>query len=77
MNPANDIYTLKLGEMYLTMGGKKNTDKAVKYLSYLVTKRPDNVRALWIMYRAVQDDPDYAELKQVPIYGYIRCVQMP
>lgn len=60
LNPANDAYTLKLSEMYLTIGGKNNVDKAIKYLSYLVTKRPDNTRALWMMYRAVQEDSEHA-----------------
>ena len=56
LNPSNDVYTLKLAEMYLTIGGKKNAEMAIKYLSYLITKRPDNVRALWIMYKAVESD---------------------
>lgn len=53
INPTNDVYTLKLSELYLTLGNKSTTDKAIKYLTYLITKRPDNLRALWILYRAV------------------------
>lgn len=64
MNPSNDVYALKLAEMYLTNGGKKNTEMAIKYLSYLITKRPDNVRALWVMYRAVEGDEEKKDLKQ-------------
>lgn len=67
INPSNDTYTLKLVEMYLTVGGKNNIEMAIKYLSYLITKRPDNTRALWIMYRAVPDDGEHSELKQVKI----------
>jgi hypothetical protein len=53
LNPANDVYTLKLCELYLTLSNKSTTDKAIKYLTYLITKRPDYIRALWTLYRAV------------------------
>lgn len=40
LNPTNEDYTLKLAELYLTLGGKENEEKAMKYLSFLVSKRP-------------------------------------
>ena len=52
LNPSNDNYTLRLVELYLTENNKGVIDKAIKYLSYLISKRPDNLRALWILYRA-------------------------
>lgn len=52
LNPNNDIFTLRLAELYLTQNSKNTTDKAIKYLSYLISKRPDNLRALWVLYRA-------------------------
>lgn len=55
LNPTNDVFTVKLAEMYLTVGGKANTEKAIKYLAYLVTKRPDNARAVWMLYRACDE----------------------
>lgn len=53
INPSNDFYALKLSELYLTLNNKSTTDKAIKYLSFLISKRPDNLRVLWILYRAV------------------------
>ena len=52
LSPNNDNYTLRLAEIYLTENPKANSDKAIKYLSYLISKRPDNLRALWVLYRA-------------------------
>ena len=76
LNPTNDVFTIKLAEVYLTMGGKGNIEKAIKYLSYLVTKRPDNIRALWILYRAICDSDEHAELKEVHNLIF-RAVAMP
>lgn len=59
INPSNDIYALKLSELYLTLNNKSTTDKAIKYLSFLISKRPDNLRALWVLYRAVVINDDY------------------
>ena len=56
LNPANEAFSIKLAEMYLTLGGKINTEKAIKYLSFVISKRPNNLRALWILYRAVAED---------------------
>ena len=56
LNPTNDVFTIKLAEMYLTLGGKSNIEKAIKYLSYLISKRPENTRALWMLYRTVCED---------------------
>lgn len=53
INPANDVHSLKLSELYLTVGNKAMAEKAIKYLSYLISKKPDNLRALWILYRAI------------------------
>lgn len=54
LNPSNDDYIQKLAELYLTFGGKANEEKAIKYLSLLVNKRPDNMRALWMLYRVTK-----------------------
>lgn len=54
LNPSNDDYIQKLSELYLTLGGKGNEEKAIKYLSFLVNKRPDNMRALWVLYRVTK-----------------------
>jgi hypothetical protein len=59
INPGNDVYTLRLSELYLTLTSKTTTDKAIKYLSYLVTKRPNNLRALWVLYRAIAGLQEY------------------
>jgi hypothetical protein len=59
INPANDVYTLRLSELYLTLASKSTADKTIKYLSYLVTKRPNNLRALWILYRALIGIQEY------------------
>lgn len=63
LNPSNEAYNIKLAEMYITVGGKTNIELAIKYLSYLITKRPDNTRALWMIYRVVCEDKEQSELK--------------
>lgn len=60
LNSNNEDYTLKLAEIYLTLGGRSNEEKAVQYLSLLVSKRPDNVRALWTLYRVTRSSDVYA-----------------
>jgi cytochrome c-type biogenesis protein CcmH/NrfG len=67
LNPANDIYALKLSELYLSLGNKNTSDKAIKYLSYLITKRPDNLRALWVLYRALIGLEEHEQLRQVTV----------
>ena len=53
LSPENDYYFLRLAELYYTDGGKQNLAVAVKYYSYAVSRNPNNVRALWGLWRAL------------------------
>lgn len=53
LNPDNDYYFLRLAELYFTEGGKDNIKTAVKYYSYVVSRNPNNARALWGLWRGL------------------------
>eukprot|EP00919_Chromeraceae_sp_WS-2016_P072751 GHVR01172006.1.p1 GENE.GHVR01172006.1~~GHVR01172006.1.p1 ORF type:complete len:134 (+),score=6.04 GHVR01172006.1:3101-3502(+) len=51
--PENDYYFIKLAELYFTLGGKTNISVAIKYYSYVISKQPKNIRALWGLHRSL------------------------
>jgi len=53
-HPDNDHYTLRLAELYVTLGGKNDIKHAIKYYSHVITRSPKNMRALWGLYRVLQ-----------------------
>jgi hypothetical protein len=68
MHPDNEHYTVRLAELYVTQGGKESIKSAVKYYSYVVTRSPKNMRALWGLHRVLNSmgdkiDSEFAELK--------------
>ena len=65
LNSINEDYLLKLAELYLTMGGKGNEEKAIKYLSFIINRRPENMRALWVLYRVTRTSEVYSSLNKV------------
>ena len=56
--PENHYYFLRLAELYYTDGGKQNIQVAVKYFSYVISKNPQNPRALWGLYRSLHSLKD-------------------
>ncbi len=68
IHPENDHYTVKLAELYVTLGGKDNLKHAVKYYSHVISRSPNNLRALWGLYRVLHTmgdklEPEMVELK--------------
>ena len=63
--PENDHYSVRLGQLYYTIGGKPNIESAIKYFSWVIAKSPKNYRALWGLNEALSraESSDYAELK--------------
>lgn len=55
LSPENDYYFLRLAELYHTDGGKQNLAVATKYYSYVVSRNPNNVRALWGLWRNLHE----------------------
>lgn len=53
LSPDNDYYFLRLAELYHTNGGKQDLPVATKYFSYVVSRNPHNVRALWGLWRTL------------------------
>jgi cytochrome c-type biogenesis protein CcmH/NrfG len=58
LSPDNDYYFLRLAELYYTDGGKSNLATAAKYFSYVVSRNPQNHRALWGLYRSLLAQKD-------------------
>jgi cytochrome c-type biogenesis protein CcmH/NrfG len=58
LSPDNDYYFLRLAELYYTDGGKPNLATAAKYFSYVVSRNPQNHRALWGLYRSLLAQKD-------------------
>lgn len=44
---------IKLAELYYTQGGKLGYPNAMKYYSYVISRCPTNLRALWGLYRTL------------------------
>lgn len=58
LSPDNDYYFLRLAELYYTDGGKQNLATAAKYYSYIISRNPQNPRALWGLYRTLYAQRD-------------------
>ena len=61
---------VKLAELYYTLGGKDNLNHSIKYFSYVISRFPNNIRALWGLYRTLNAlgdkiDQSNVELKQL------------
>lgn len=44
---------VKLAELYITHGGKQSVKAAIKYYSHVISRCPNNLRALWGLYRVL------------------------
>jgi hypothetical protein len=58
LSPENDFYFVRLAELYYTDGGKANLATAVKYYSYVISRNPANLRALWGLWRSLVAQKD-------------------
>jgi cytochrome c-type biogenesis protein CcmH/NrfG len=51
LNPRNDHYFVRLGELFYSQGGLQNLRNAKDYFCYVVTRDDTNYRALWCLNR--------------------------
>lgn len=68
--PDNDYYFLRLAELYYTDGGKNQLATAHKYFAYVVSRNPQNPRALWGLLRtllALQDTLEESDIELLEV----------